>query len=232
MPYPRRKAFMSRKYTKIMTPPPSTPARESHIGSFFDAEANDWDTRQKAEGLPSSAKVQIQDILAEAPKSAIDVGSGTGTLLLELLENGVTKGVGVDLSPKMCHFAKLLAKEKGLEDRVEILNASFLEYTSTEPLEAVSLHRVLCCHPDREQMLNKSIELQPKIVSVTIPRDWLLVKWLLVAIFSIKDRIKPGYRPYVHSQRKVDAQMREEGYLVKNRTKKGIWITTAYVKSE
>ena len=60
------------------------------------------------------------------PKKILDLGTGTGCILLTLLhEFPNAHGVGVDLSAEACATAALNAREQGIEDRVSFINGSW-----------------------------------------------------------------------------------------------------------
>jgi SAM-dependent methyltransferase len=56
-----------------------------------------------------------------------DLGSGDGRLLFAALEKGAGKVVGVELNPEHAATARAKAKEKGLQDRVTILEADVMD---------------------------------------------------------------------------------------------------------
>jgi ubiquinone/menaquinone biosynthesis C-methylase UbiE len=201
---------------------------DKEIQKFFDKEAKDWVDEHDTDGLPKSAKIQIDQLLKSKPLTCIDVGSGPGTVLIELLNNGLKYGIGIDLSAEMCYFARLRLKDRGLEDRVEILNKNFLEYTPEKTIEAISMHRVLCCYPDREKFLDKTIEIKPNVISLTIPVDWIIMRWPLNLFLRIKNAIFPGFRPYIHKHSDIKLQMKENGYVLSSIERNWYWVVMTF----
>ncbi len=72
----------------------------------------------------------IEAVLKEnkKPKTILDLGTGTGCILLTLLHEipGAT-GIGVDLSLEACETAKQNAKAQGVDDRVSFIQSDWLE---------------------------------------------------------------------------------------------------------
>ncbi|PZP53097.1 MAG: peptide chain release factor N(5)-glutamine methyltransferase, partial [Micavibrio aeruginosavorus] len=72
----------------------------------------------------------IEAVLKEdkKPKTILDLGTGTGCILLTLLhEIPNSIGVGVDLSPEACETAKQNAKAQGVDKRVSFIQSDWLE---------------------------------------------------------------------------------------------------------
>lgn len=199
---------------------------EQKISSFFDSESSAMIERHEKNGIPESARIQVQDIIHAGAKSVVDVGSGPGSVLIELLDQGVQSGVGIDLSPEMNRIARQRLKDRGYEERVQICEGSFLEQ-ELETTEAISLHRVLCCHPNREGMLQQASRLRPQTISLTVPRDWKALR-LLVGLYGLVARITGSFRPFIHPQKRIDQQLQAMDYQVQNRHKGLMWVTTTY----
>lgn len=72
----------------------------------------------------------IEAVLKEnkKPKRILDLGTGTGCILLTLLnEIPDATGVGVDLSQEACETAMRNAKEQGVDNRVSFIQSDWLE---------------------------------------------------------------------------------------------------------
>ena len=63
---------------------------------------------------------------AGADDVVYDLGCGDGRILMAAIEDfGAKKAVGYDLNPKMCGRVRLKVDEKGLSDRIEVVNGNF-----------------------------------------------------------------------------------------------------------
>jgi SAM-dependent methyltransferase len=201
--------------------------REKSIISFFDKEGKSMAKKDDVKGIPDSAKIQVNDIIASGASKAIDVGSGPGSILIELLEGGMENVVGIDLSPEMNEIAKSRIADKNFTDKTSLYSGSFLNYELEDDIDAVSLHRVLCCHPDREGMLEKAMTCVPKIITLTVPRDWKLMK-LYMALFGLVAGKFNLFQPFAHSQKKIDQQLFDKGYKLINKKKGLMWVSSTY----
>ncbi len=203
--------------------------REEAIGRFFSKEASGWGERHDDKGIPASAKLHVDAVIENNSESVIDVGAGPATVLLKMIEGGVKEGTAVDLSEEMCREAERRVRENSLEDRVRVVKGSFLE-VEVPVSDAVSLHRVLCCHPDREGMIERALMADPSLVVITIPRSFAPLRLLVNLIIGIKELFSKGFRPYIHKESEVIAQMQDKGFNLEKRTTKGPWVTLVFKK--
>jgi len=80
--------------------------------------------------IPTPAE-HVEFFFELAPVSADDVvydlGSGDGRLVFAAIEHGAGKAVGVELNPEHVASTRKKAKEMGLENRVEFINADVMD---------------------------------------------------------------------------------------------------------
>ncbi|MFF3316107.1 SAM-dependent methyltransferase [Streptomyces sp. NPDC003035] len=97
------------------------------------------------------ANRMIERLAAASPSTVLDIGCGWGELLLRVLEAAPgSTGVGIDINAEDLARGRLVAKERGLADRVEFVEESALG-TTRGPVDAI-----LClgssqalCDPDQ-----------------------------------------------------------------------------------
>ena len=77
--------------------------KEKKIGQFFNAESKSYAKRHDDKGIGKSAKRHVKFV--ENLDTVLDVGSGPGSVLIEMLDNGVKMGFGIDLSEDMNKIA-------------------------------------------------------------------------------------------------------------------------------
>lgn len=138
---------------------------------YFNQFAGNW--RQKAEGLDAKKKfnviaarnncvLHVADTMGEV-KTALDVGCGTGELVIDLAKKGID-ALGIDFAPDMI----FLCKEKALKEDVKkasFMHASvydyapagvsydliaangFIEYVSDEELDRFLAHMATLVSP-------------------------------------------------------------------------------------
>ena len=203
---------------------------EQKIDNHFSQEAKSWAEEYEKDGFPKTVGFHAEGILKPGIKSCIDVGSGPGMVLIDFVKKGLQTGYGVDLSEGMCAEAKRRIKEKQLEDRIEIFNKSFLDFESNKDIDAISFHKVLCCHPEIEEMLQKSIQLSPEIIAITIPRSVFGIKNVVNCLFWIRGTVFKKFRPYIHKQKLVTEILKEGKYQLSSTRSKFPWLTTIYTR--
>ena len=202
---------------------------ENSIGKFFNTEASSMVDRHEKSGVPQTAIKQVQDIVSSNAKKVVDVGSGPGSVMIEFLKKGTSHVTGVDLSPEMNNTATKRIHEAGYSDeQFSLIQGSFLDIDSVE-CDAVSMHRVICCHPDKQAMIEKSTSLNPEVISITVPRTWIFFR-LVTAVFGIVAKFRSSFRPYIHSQKYIDREYRNLGYELMSRKKTLGWVQSTYKK--
>jgi magnesium-protoporphyrin O-methyltransferase len=200
------------------------------IRRLFDKEAYKYAAEDDKE-LKSTAKHQIEMIIANKPEiqTALDVGSGTGGVMVSLLEKGIKKVYGVDLSTKMVSMARQRLAKHNFKEMSEVIDGNFLAIDHPDQSDAVSMHRVLCCYPDRKEMLEKTLEMNPVLITLTVPRDdrWFIkiAQGFLVVIRKLLPNLPLGY---IHSLREIDRQLNLAGFQVINSKKERFWVTKTF----
>ena len=112
--------------------------------------------RYRRRGLDKTARRMVEFLESRglAGASVLEIGGGVGEIQLELLKRGAARAVNLELSPAYDSEAMQLAREAGVEGRVERrLHDIAAEPATVEPVDVVVLHRVVCCYPDYERLL-------------------------------------------------------------------------------
>jgi magnesium-protoporphyrin O-methyltransferase len=124
---------------------------------FFDPRfARRMANRYRKRGLDKAARRMVEFLESRGldGASVLEIGGGVGEIQLELLKRGAARAVNLELSPAYDHEAAQLAREAGVEGRVERrLHDIAAEPAAVEPVDVVVLHRVVCCYPDYERLL-------------------------------------------------------------------------------
>jgi len=89
-------------------------ARVAAAQAYFKQHAAEWDRIRHLHAADDAVEAEIRAALADRPfRSLLDLGTGTGRML-ELLGDGVERGLGIDLSLDMLAFARARLDRAGL----------------------------------------------------------------------------------------------------------------------
>ncbi len=100
--------------------------------------------------------------------SVLDIGGGIGALALSLLARGGREAQLVEVSPSYLRAAQTLATERGVAEKLNLLEGDFVTLSGVEPADIVTLDRVVCCYPDAAALLGKAARMS---------RRWLLFSY-------------------------------------------------------
>jgi 16S rRNA G966 N2-methylase RsmD len=112
--------------------------------------------RYRKRGLDRTARRMVDFLQSRGLDGAtvLEVGGGIGEIQLELLKRGAQRSINLELSPAYDREAAQLAREAGLEGRIERRHHDIaIDPAEVEPVDIVVLHRVVCCYPDYERLL-------------------------------------------------------------------------------
>ena len=98
-------------------------------GRSFKISPAVLDPRPDSEVLVDLAIDCLGDSAAHRPAHILDIGTGSGCLLLTLLaECPLARGIGLDISEAACRVAQENAERLGLSDRADIVTCDALSY--------------------------------------------------------------------------------------------------------
>ena len=170
--------------------------------SFFTEKIARRDARAyRRRGLDPNAR-RIAGFVARrgvAAASVLDVGGGNGVLGLELLKAGAERAITVELSSSYDTTATDLAREAGVQDRVERRVVDFADAVEEFPeADVVVMHRVVCCYPDGEALVAAAAGRARRLLAFSFPRrTW----WLRVGAAAVNAYLAARsmeYRSFIH----------------------------------
>jgi SAM-dependent methyltransferase len=172
------------------------------------------------------------DAATERP-TVLELGSGSGALSVALLESGVARADGVDLSPESVATARRRAETAGVADRASFAVGDGSSY----PVDAhdwVVLDRVICCFPHVDQLLAHSIGAAQHRYAFSLPhgRGWRrLVNWALITFDNTFDRLRGSGCPgFLHSMSKIEGRLRAAGFRLRDERTIGLWYAAVWEK--
>lgn len=181
-------------------------------------------------------KVQ-RELLAAIRESGIDgatlldIGCGVGYLHQSLLKDGAASATGVDLSEKMITEARALAAEQSLADRVEYFEGDFVAMAERLPgADITILDKVVCCYPDAETLINRSLEKTGRVYALTYPRSHLINRIMTAVEAFCLTLIRCDFRPYVHDPASIESWIEARGFSKRREHVSWIWLTQVYAR--
>jgi magnesium-protoporphyrin O-methyltransferase len=210
--------------------PPDRPARapEGAIGDYFNKRYRDWEPI-----APEATDLLFGWLRQEglAGSSVMDIGCGTGELLVRALEAGAARGTGADLSTEAIAMASTLAHERGLDDRLDLwVGDAAVE--SLDPHDVVVLDKVICCYPDVDALIGRSTAAARHLYAFAVPESrgfWGLVarsRWL---VFGLMERIKGERHPrFIHERSEVEAKVAAAGFKPLHTGRQFVWFVAVY----
>ena len=154
----------------------------------------------------------------------LEIGGGIGVVQAELLEVGAATGEVVELVGTYKPYARELASDKGLSDRVTFRVVDLVEDPDdVEPADVVVLNRVVCCSPDGIELTGIAGRLARRTLVLSYPRDVAWVR-LAVGLLNLGQRLsRRSFRAFVHSPAKLRAAVEEQGLRATDLGKTGFW---------
>ena len=182
--------------------------------------------RFRKRGLDGTADALVRSLIARGVDGAtvLEVGGGLGTLEAALVQAGADRAINVEISAGWEESAAELARELGLSDRLEYRVGDFVDEAEHLPdVDVVVLHRVVCCYPWADRMLEAVASLRPRLVGLTFPRDTVWVK-AAMRLFNLAlwaQRLQ--FRVFVHPPAEMLQTMERQGFRVVDDTDHGFW---------
>ena len=202
-------------------------------GRLFSLFARSYRKRFSKKGFEPSQQQLLQGLehAGYADATLLEIGSGVGHLHMTLLERGAKSAIGIDLAPKMIDEAKNWAADRGLTERTRYLQGDFMAMLQQiEPCEVTILDKVVCCYPDADGLVHRSLEKTARVYALTYPRyRWytrLGEKLGIMLMFLLRS----SFRPYVHDPEEIEQWITAQGFTKCFEASTMIWLTQVYHK--
>ena len=204
-------------------------------GRIFSFFARNYRKRFSKKGFEPSQR-QLMEGLSQADfqnTSVLDIGSGVGHFHMSLLEAGAATATGIDLAPKMIAEAEDWSSQRGLEGRITYHQGDFMEILPIiDPADVTVMDKVVCCYPDADGLIHRSLEKTRRVYALTYPRDRRLVR-LGVALAALLMRlIGSSFRPYAHSPAVIEKWITAQGFHKRYEKTTFVWLSQVYVKND
>ena len=201
---------------------------------FSEKRATKDLAQYRAKGPGSTTRLLLTGLAKAGPQRGplLDIGSGVGALTFELLDQGMTSAVGVDLSAAYVAAAAQEAARRGRSYSTRFVQADFLDVVGQLPTaDVVMLDRVVCCYPDYERLLDESLRRANRYVGISYPRDlWYVRTWVGIQNVGRQLRGNP-FRTFVHSASVMENVIRRAGFALLSRSCTRTWCADVYVRA-
>jgi ubiquinone/menaquinone biosynthesis C-methylase UbiE len=201
---------------------------------FFSRQARRHRKRFEKSGFEGSQR-QLMEGLAQAgyaDASVLEIGSGVGHVHQSLLEQGAGTALGIDIAEKMIEEAEHWAKERSLAERTRYLQGDFMELDGElDPADVTVLDKVVCCYPDANGLVRRSLAKTKRVYALTYPRDRWYTRAAIGLMAVIMKLIRSDFRPYVHSPSAIEGWISEAGFRKDYQNTNLFWLTQVYVNA-
>jgi 2-polyprenyl-3-methyl-5-hydroxy-6-metoxy-1,4-benzoquinol methylase len=170
--------------------------------------------RYRRKGLDDTARRMVEFLRARGLDGAtvLEIGGGVGAIEVELLEAGAERAVNVELSPYYEKTARELWREAGVEDRTDYVVADVAaDGADVGRADAVVMHRVICCYPDYDALMDAAAERAGRYLVLSFPRDRFLTRSVFGAMNLVARLLRWEYRNFIRPAPEILAAARRRG---------------------
>ena len=202
-------------------------------GRIFSLFAGRIRKHVEKRGLSESQKQLLAGLeqAGFAGASVLEIGSGVGYFHQTLLEKGAATATGVDLAPRALAEARRWAEDRGLGERVQYREGDFVELAEEiEAADVTVLDKVICCYPDADRLVHRSLARTRRVYALTYPRSrWFtrLGAALMAVVFKM---FFIPFRNYVHDPEQVEAWITAGGFRKRYENQTAVWLTQVYAR--
>ena len=208
-------------------------AINADTGRFFSRFAGLHRLRFRLFGFERTQRQLIRGIREGGIEGAslLEIGCGRDYLHRALLRLGASRATGVDLSAGMLATARAGAQAEGLAERTVYVQGDFTHMADEIPeADVVVLDKVICCYPDWESLVDRSLLKTRHLYAFTIPRDRALTRAGLQAMRWGLQGIGCCYQPFIHDAAQIDARILAGGFRRTYEARTAGWLTRVYAR--
>jgi SAM-dependent methyltransferase len=204
------------------------------LESLFDNKTATRELRHyRRKGPSKTTRILIDVLKAEgiAGMTLLDIGGGVGAIQHELINAGVSSAINVDASTAYIEAAREEAKRQGHTDRMSYHRGNFVDLASNiEPVDIVTLDRVICCYHDMPALVGLSSKLAGKFYGLVYPRDiWWVKIGIAIINFGLWIQRNP-FRIFIHPTEVVEAVLRSNGLKRRFHRQTSLWQVVVYAR--
>lgn len=183
----------------------------------------------KKNSQPMITKLRSLDL---HDKTLLDIGGGIGSVIFELLKEGLQKATYVDISSGYAQiFQEEVEQQKG-NNQIEIFQGDFLDlHTEIQPAQLVTLDKVICCYEDYRKLVKYSLNKSQRWYAFIIPRD----TWWVKAVHGLellgRKLIRNSFRTWIHPVNDIRELIVNQGFKEIFKVHRREWLFMIFEKS-
>jgi SAM-dependent methyltransferase len=205
------------------------------VGNEFGERQARRDLKAYRKKGPDRTTVWLIDGLADggvAGMTVLDIGAGVGAVHLGLLAAGAAHAVDVDGSPAYVAVARDEAKRVGRSADIRHETGDFVELApQLELADLVALDRVVCCYPDMDALVRRSVALARRRYGVVYPRNAWWIRAAAGSLNAVSRLFRQRLRIWIHPTADVDAIVRAAGFAPRLQRSTMFWQVVVYERT-
>jgi len=191
--------------------------------------------RYRKKGVDKTAQRMLAFLEEQGIEGAtvLEIGGGVGELQIELLKRGAAHTLNLELSSAYDDEASGLVREVGVEGRAERrLHDIAADPEKVEPADVVVLHRVVCCYPDYERLLDAAADHARRLLVFSYPPRNVLSRLLLGAQNLLFRLQRKEFRAFAHPPARMRGVVEERGLLLAYAHRRVVWQIAGFERRD
>lgn len=202
------------------------------VGNEFGERLARRDQKAYRNDGPARTTTWLIDGLADGGvdgQTVLDIGAGVGAVHLGLLAAGAASALDVDGSPAYVVVAREEAEKSGRGGDVRYETGDFVEIAPhLEPSDLVALDRVVCCYPNMDALVRRSVALARRRYGLVYPRNTRWIRAASGSLNAVSRLFRQRFRIWVHATADVDAIVRAAGFTPRMTRSTIFWQVVVY----
>lgn len=159
----------------------------------------------------------------------LEIGCGPGYLHHSLLQSGAARATGVDLAEGMLTEARSASRAAGLNQCTDYRLGDFVELAEEiRDADITILDKVICCYPEWQILLDRSLEKTRRVYALTYPRNRYATRAGVRAMHWLLSLFRCCYQPYIHDPEQIRKRIHEHGFYLTHAVLTTAWHTQVY----
>ncbi|MBA2721174.1 MAG: methyltransferase domain-containing protein [Chloroflexi bacterium] len=205
------------------------------VGNEFGERSARKDLKSYRKNGPPKTTSWLIDGLADGGVTGwtvLDIGAGVGAVHIGLMAAGAASALDVDGSPAYIAVARSEAQRVGRGADVRHETGDFVELASQlEPADLVALDRVVCCYPDMDALVRRSVALARRRYGLVYPRNAWWIRAAAGSLNAVSRLFRQRFRIWIHRTADVEAIVRAAGFVPRLDRATIFWQVVVYERT-